>query len=65
MNDITTAKMELTVKIKQVYGQDLIYPACNVSQAICRVAGRKTLSHNDIELLKGVGFTFKVEQVTL
>lgn len=57
--------MEVTVRIKEVYGKSLVYPADNISQAITRVAGKKTLSEYDIKLLKGVGFTFKVETPTL
>ncbi len=53
--------MEITVKIKNVYSNELVYPACNTSQAIVRITGRKTLSRNDIEVLKGIGWTIKVE----
>lgn len=57
--------MEITVRIKNVYGTDLIYPACNTSQAIARISGRKTLKRYDIEILKGIGWTIKVEAPAL
>lgn len=54
--------MEVTVKIKTVYGRETIYPACDITRTICQVAKRKTLSQFDINLLKHIGWTVNVEQ---
>lgn len=54
--------MTIKVRIKNVYGNDLIYPACNTSQALTRMKGTKTLSTYDIELLKGIGWTIQLDQ---
>lgn len=53
--------MEITVSIKNVYGQDLIYPACKVSQVLTLIKGSKTLSRIDIENLKRLDWTIKVK----
>lgn len=52
---------ELTVEIKSVYGNELIYPACDTSRVLCRLMGKKTLSDNDVKQLKSIGYTFKVK----
>lgn len=53
--------MQLQVTTKTVYGTELVYPSDNFTQAITRMTGRKTLSSNDIAILKGVGYTFTVK----
>lgn len=57
--------MELTVRIKEVYGKELVYPADKTGEAIARVAGKKTFTASDIVTLGRAGFTFKVETPTL
>lgn len=41
--------MEIIVEVKSVYGQDKIYPINNAAQALARIAGKKTLSLDDLE----------------
>lgn len=52
---------ELVVLIKNVYGQELIYPACEKSMIFAQIAGDKTLTEKNVNLLKKAGFTFKVK----
>lgn len=49
------------VEIKNVYGNDLIYPACEASRGFARIAGTNTLSEAAIAEIRGLGFTV-VEQ---
>ena len=51
----------IKVKIKNIYGKDLIYPL-TYQQELFNLTGQKTLSNRHIEALKGLGFEF--EQVT-
>lgn len=55
-------KMTLTVIKKTVYGNDMIYPACEASKQFCLLIGTKTLTPRHIETIKDLGYTFALEQ---
>ena len=57
--------MNITVTIKNVYGNELIYPACEASRDFARLAGKKTLSRGDLEIIKRLGFLVGVAQTSL
>ena len=61
MNDQINEKMELTVKIKNVYGIPRVYPVCNNAQLFARISGNKTLLPVDIELIKKLGYNLTTE----
>ena len=48
--------MELTFDRKSIYGKTLYYPTNLQAKAITDIAGRKTLSIDDINELHGAGF---------
>ena len=48
--------MELTFDQKTVYGNVLFYPTNQLSKAVTAIAGRKTLSLNDLIKLSDAGF---------
>lgn len=49
----------MTVKIKLLrhtqYGTDRHYPDCDLSRAICKITRKKTISKDDIAVLKILG----------
>ena len=47
--------------IKNVYGNELIYPVCDKAKAFTLLSGRKTLSRRDIEIIETLGFSVRVE----
>ena len=53
--------MELTVKIKNVYGVPRVYPVCKKAELFARISGNKTLLPIDIELIKKLGYNLKTE----
>jgi len=59
--------MQLTVKIRNNYGAEVIYPTCEVGEAFCRIAGTKTLTDQTRLIMKQLGYSFvaKVQEVTL
>lgn len=57
--------MELTVKIKNVYGAELVYPACEKSEILAAFCGQKTFSPHHINKLKKLGYTLNVQAQTL
>ena len=59
--------MELKVRIKEVYGNENIYPVCERAKMCVELTGnkRKTFTPANIQLLKRLGFSFTVEQKTI
>ena len=53
--------MDLTVKIKNVYGVPRVYPVCDKAQLFARISGKKTLLPVDIELIKKLGYNLTTE----
>ena len=53
--------MELKVKIKNVFGNKTIYPTCDKGKLLAKFKNQKTLTENDVLMLKELGYTFTVE----
>lgn len=53
--------MPFKIRIKNVYGNDLIYPACDISNQFVRLTGRKTFTKENMEIIKSLGYV--IEQV--
>ena len=47
----------LLIEVKNVYGNDLIYPRNEAAQIIAKIAGKKTLSNVDLLDAERLGFT--------
>ena len=56
---------EITVRIKNVYGEEKIYPVCEKAKAFARIAGTKTLTRATIKEISDLGFHIDLEQQTL
>lgn len=57
--------MTITVRIRNIYGQDLVYPADEQANLLAALTGKKTFSTRDISVIKRLGYEIKQEQVTL
>jgi hypothetical protein len=55
----------MTVQIKNVYGNEMIYPVCEIAKKFALLTGKKTLSMNDIRTIKELGYSVEVAQVSL
>ena len=55
----------ITVNIKNVYGNELIYPVCFNAKKFTSLTKNKTLSKKDIDIIKTLGYKVIVEQKTL
>ncbi len=51
---------ELKVYYKNVWGNDLCYPANNIAKNICKFTGAKTLSDYAISIAKDMGYELHV-----
>ena len=56
---------EILVKIKTVYGNDLIYPVCENAKKFATLTNKKTLNKNELVYIKSLGFEVKVEAPVL
>lgn len=55
----------ITVEIKQVYGNEVIYPVCENSKLFAQIAGTKTLTRNTLRDIKALGYAIEVKQTAL
>lgn len=46
--------------IRNVYGNPLIYPCNGVAESFCKLAGKKTLSVQDLEVIEEIGIKVTV-----
>lgn len=53
--------IKVFVTIKNVYGREMIYPACPVTEIIASIAKTKTLSDNDIVAIKKLGYEIAIK----
>ena len=57
--------LEIIVKLKNVYGNELVYPANDRAEMFLNLTGKKTFSRTELEILKKVGYVVKFEAQTL
>jgi len=55
----------IQVEIKQVYGRDTVYPACESAFIFAGMLNQKTLTSCDIASIKKLGYTITVKQKQL
>ena len=48
----TTIKLQ----IKSVYGNELVYPACDTSKMLTRLTGKKTFDNSNLDTIKELGY---------
>ena len=51
-----TPQDRICVRVKNVYGIDKFYPACESSQIFATIAGTKTITDSDIKRIQQLGF---------
>jgi hypothetical protein len=55
--------MNITVEIKQVYGNRSVYPACTKSKLLADIAGTKTFTSRALDSIKALGYSITVKQI--
>ena len=53
-------KMKIQVTIKNVYGNELIYPKCRISKAFSDIAKTKALSIEVLKTIAEIGYQIEV-----
>lgn len=57
--------MFITVRIKNIYGNDLIYPVDENAQRFAQLTGKKTFSKWDLRLIRELGYEVEQEAIAL
>ncbi len=57
--------MKITVRKTYSYGHERIFPICEKGKLLAELAGHKTLTRPDIEIIKKLGYEVVTEQLTL
>ena len=50
---------EIMLEVKNVYGNDLIYPSCHVANALIKLKSTKTFTKNDLNVFRALGMIIK------
>lgn len=69
-NDMTTTMANdmtriIRVKIRQVYGKDMVYPVCNEGKLLCKLAGTTTITGQMISILQSLDYKLEIEPQSL
>ena len=51
----------ITVTVKNVYGNRLIYPVCDAGKLFVQLTGQKTFKPKDIDIIKSLGYDVNVQ----
>ena len=57
--------MKITVKIKNNYGNEIVYPVCNVAKIFAEMTDKKTLTPSVIRSINKLGYEIEDEAQTL
>lgn len=52
----------IQVSIDKVFGKEKIYPICNLSKLFAKLVKQKTLTREDVQKIKMMGFKIEVIQ---
>ena len=52
--------MHITVTIKNVYGNETVYPADDTARLFCELTSRKTLTPHDMHVIRKLGYDVEV-----
>jgi len=67
MSDAPTKEspMKITVIIKNVYGNEVVYPVCEQAKLFARLAGTKTLTLESLSLITALGYEISTQQTEI
>lgn len=55
---------QLIVEIKNVYGNETIYPANDAAKVFAEIAGTKTLTRTTLKLAQKLGYAIEIKRPT-
>jgi len=60
-----TINNNIVVQIKQVYGNDTVYPVCDRAKLFAELLGQKSLTFTDMRIIEAMGFQVTIQPQTL
>jgi hypothetical protein len=51
--------MDILITVKNVYGNDMVYPACDTARKFADLLNTKTLTPRALEIIKSLGYTVR------
>lgn len=61
----TTNPKTVTVEVRNVYGNEMVYPACDTSKLFARIANRTTLNASILNDIVSLGYQVKTATTQL
>ena len=52
--------LQITLKTKSVYGNDLIYPICETSKKLANLINKKTFANYDLKIIESLGYQITI-----
>ena len=59
------AGKQITVRAQDVYGKTMFYPVDKAAELFCAIAGRTTLSDNNLRRIKALGYAVLIQRATV
>ena len=56
---------EIILEVKNVYGNDLIYPSCHIANALIKLKDKKTFNKSDLDVFKSLGMNITWKATTI
>lgn len=53
--------MNITVRVRSIYGIETVYPACPAAELFAKIAGTKTLTPHALRDIAALGYQINVE----
>lgn len=51
---------KIQVTLDKCYGNDILRPACPISEKLCKLTGHKTFTQQAINICKDLGYEFEI-----
>ena len=51
--------MDILITVKNVYGNEMVYPACDTARKFADLLNTKTLTPRALEIIKSLGYTVR------
>lgn len=52
--------MQIQVRMREVFGNETVYPVCETAKLFAKIAGTKTLSPTMLSSIKALGYEIEV-----
>ena len=58
-------QLAITVRVRNVYGNRVVYPVCDKAKIFAQMAGHSTLTPATLDCIRRLGYLIEVQQETI